>query len=212
MSKLRNTISDLQTASYVINLLFPSIAAIITALVAEMKGVEWHLVLFYGTGVFCFAALAVSTISREIRDGGLFGKIKFGDYAVTALADVKGGISLNAALSISNTANLDIWVQIDKITYSLSDKTNDKADINKGPYLVQSKTPLVITLFSIVGIKKTPLIDGVLKMEMSYGTDKTKLRRKVLFNGSPKIGLAMDKDKKIIAAQGTLPINSIEYE
>src|SRR5580692_11215618 len=61
INKLLSTISDYWG---LLQWLFPSLGAIVTTWLAAHANEPWHMVVFYGAGVFCFLALALIKYSE----------------------------------------------------------------------------------------------------------------------------------------------------
>jgi hypothetical protein len=212
------TLTDVFSAWGIIWPMLPSgVTAVITAYLARINDVPWHLVIFFGTGVGFFVLGAFAALRYLAARSNIYGKLKFEKYRTTVLATSPDNDKLHVigtAITIRNTSEVDLWVSLEEIIYSLEGKTQKEHKApNKEPFLIQAVSHADLNLHTIENINASKPFSGSLIIKMKYGRNKAKLRRKIVFNASPQFNVTTKKsDGSLVALHSDLPINSIEYE
>jgi hypothetical protein len=73
-------INDTGSAAQLLFWLFPSLVALLSALSAYAANEPWYVILFYGSGAFCFLVVAADRLVVWTRSNTIFGKVRIEQF------------------------------------------------------------------------------------------------------------------------------------
>ena len=178
--------------------LIPSAATIFTAAKAYMSGLPWHLIMFYGSGVFAFVAASIYFLSeRQIRST-VKGRIALIGFQVKQIYKVENsyGHVVVPQFNLKSHADKEIYFKIKRMDVSLDGKVNQEKFINPISFLMQPKSDQCVYASGIPNIELKEHILGKLDMEILYGSSKEYMPFLWEYRGTLELIMIPESDKQ----------------
>lgn len=206
-------LGELQTYWGALLFVFPGLGALVSGLWAIAQHVPGYLVLFYGSGVFCFLVLAIDRLTNSFRESTIFGKLQavafnplFGHDPAANNRDL-----VNCSVIVQNRSRFDIHYKILNMDLSLDGKTFPPGTSTEQATMVVPASSTVSLQFASIWDIKPGALSGDMKLRLIYGksADKMPFTWEVL--GEPQIGAATDSEGNILKVFGHIRFKEVKF-
>ncbi|MGB7246566.1 MAG: hypothetical protein WBC64_07835 [Methylovirgula sp.] len=206
--KLGQWFGELQTYWQVLTVLFPGVGAVISVVWAAILHVPGYLILFYGSGVFCFLIVAAERISVTARDNAVFGKLRINQFYSQFGKDPSGREIVNGSVSIQNLSKFDLYYQTEDARLVLDGRTG-AGQLDKSIVIIQAGATNTFTFASIAGLTPSVMV-GEMKLQLRYGKKESNLDRELTVIAEPQIGVVY-QDGKPVGVTSSLQFKEVKF-
>jgi len=163
---------------------FPSVGSLMTAVLAYAQEVQWHLIIFYSSGVAAFFAVLIYLIQESIRKNSIYGYLRLAKLGLKAIMgkNEKKTVSLRLNFAIGNVSiERTVYTKVSKVYFTLQGKINTKEFKEMHTILLPPNSDQGVHTALIPGIDFTQNIEGKLEVETLYGKNEEELNHKMIY-------------------------------
>jgi hypothetical protein len=198
--------ADLQNIWIVLAIVFPSLAAAVSAWSAWAAGLPWYLLLFYTIGVLCFGSVAAVQVSSWLRGNSTYGTLRIDAFNALLFKARPNDqtYSANCNALMQNRSLFDLYYRIEDGDLSISGNVHPNPVANEiVPMIIQPNVPIVINFATIQNLPNKPMT-GRLKLRIAYGGSQSHLNRAFELSGEPQIGVTTDSAGNVVGVRSSI--------
>jgi hypothetical protein len=216
IKKLLKLINDTGGTAQLLLWLFPSLALLLSVVTAYVAKEPWYVIVFYGSGAFCFVMVATDRLVVWKRSNTIFGKVSIEQFGVTLGKIMHNDhadehmLTANGHLGLQNRSSFDLYYVTEIATLSIDGRTSHTSNIDTNPVIVPSGAISAIHFPSISGLQAKPMT-GQLHFKIKYGKRADALNRSYEIKGEPIIGVTLTPSGELISVTSALAFKEIKY-
>jgi hypothetical protein len=217
IKKLLKLINDTGGTAQLLLWLFPSLALLLSVVTAYVANEPWYVILFYGSGAFCFVMVATDRLVVWRRSNTIFGKVRVVEQLGVTLGKVVPNdhaneqmFTANGHVGLQNRSSFDLYYVTEIAALSIDGRTSHTSNIDTNPVIMPSGAISAIHFPSISGLQPKPMT-GQLHFKIRYGRRADALNRSYEIKGEPLIGVTLTSTGELVSVTSALAFKEIKY-